>query len=51
MAVIQDNVGIIGCHPESEPHWYESYSWMNDQYHRGDHHKLLLDFVDELVNK
>ena len=51
MALIQDNVGIIGCHPESQPHWYESYSWMQGKYHNGDHHKLLLDFVDELVYK
>jgi glutamine amidotransferase-like uncharacterized protein len=51
MALIQDNVGIIGCHPESEPHWYASYSWMNGQYHNGNHHKLLLDFVNELVYK
>ena len=51
MALIQDNVGIIGCHPESQPHWYESYSWMQGKYHNDDHHKLLLDFVDELVYK
>jgi glutamine amidotransferase-like uncharacterized protein len=51
MAIIQGRLGLIGCHPESERHWYESYSWMNDQYHNGDHHKLLLDFVDELVYK
>ena len=49
MAVQQGRVGLIGCHPESEPHWYESYSWMQGRYHNGDHHKLLLDFVDELV--
>ena len=49
MAVIQGNVGIMGCHPESQAHWYESYSWMTGQYHNGDHHKLLLDFVDELM--
>jgi hypothetical protein len=49
MALIQNNVGIIGCHPESESHWYESYSWMQGRYHNGNHHKLLLDFVDELM--
>jgi len=51
MALIQDNVGIIGCHPESERHWYASYSWMQPHWHLGKHHKLLLDFVDELVYK
>ena len=51
MALIQDNVGVIGCHPESEPHWYASYSWMQPYWHLGKHHGLLLDFVDELVYK
>ena len=49
MAIIQGNVGVIGCHPESQPHWYESYSWMKDHYHNGSHHKLLLNFVDRLM--
>ena len=46
MAVIQDNIGLIGCHPEAEQFWYDSYSWM-----RGKHvskHDLLLDFVNQL---
>ena len=50
MAVIQGNVGIMGCHPESQLHWYASYSWMQGLYHNGHHHKLLLDFVDELMS-
>ena len=49
MAIIQNNIGIIGCHPESEPHWYECYSWMRGHYHGGRHYKLLRDFVDELM--
>ena len=46
MAVIQNNIGLIGCHPEAEQFWYDSYSWM-----RGKHvskHDLLLDFVNQL---
>lgn len=49
MAIIQGRLGLIGCHPESEPHWYNSWSWMNGKYHNGEHHKLLLEFVDELM--
>ena len=49
MAIIQHRVGLIGCHIESTPHWYSSYSWMRGQYHHGQHHGLLLDFVDNLL--
>ena len=51
MAIVQGRVGLIGCHPESTAHWYSSYSWMKDQYHSGQHHRLLLEFVNELMNK
>ena len=49
MAIIQNNIGLIGCHPESEQHWYNNYSWMKPHYHNGLHHKLLLEFVDTLT--
>lgn len=49
MAIIQNKIGLIGCHPESQLNWYTEYhSWMKSQYHNGKHHKLLLDFVDQL---
>ena len=48
MAIIQNNIGLIGCHPESEQFWYDSYSWMRGRYHGGKHHGLLLDFVDQM---
>jgi hypothetical protein len=51
MAVIQNNIGLIGAHPESEEFWYDSYSWMKGKYHNGKHHKLLLDFVNQLMLK
>jgi hypothetical protein len=50
MAIIQNNIGLIGCHPESEQFWYDSYSWMRGRYHRGQHHTRLLDFVDQLMS-
>jgi hypothetical protein len=49
MAGFQKRIGLIGCHPESEPHWYTSYSWMGKHWHHNRHHKILLDFVDELM--
>ncbi len=50
MAIIQDRLGLIGCHPESEPHWYEEYTWMRGKYHNGKHHKLLLEFVNYFMD-
>lgn len=49
MAITQGRIGLIGCHPESEPHWYKSYSWMGEHWHNGAHHRLLLDFVNNLI--
>jgi glutamine amidotransferase-like uncharacterized protein len=51
MAIIQNRIGLIGCHPESERHWYECYSWMRGKYHNGAHYPLLLNFVDSILNK
>ena len=51
MAILKNNIGLIGCHPESEKHWYDSYSWMRGKYHLGSHYPLLLDFVDNIMNK
>jgi hypothetical protein len=51
MAIIQNNIGLIGCHPESEEFWYNGYSWMKGKYHEGEHHALLLDFVNHLIKR
>jgi len=51
MAIIQNRIGLIGCHPESEQFWYDGYSWMKNKYHNGTHHKILLEFVNELMEK
>jgi len=48
MAIKRNNIALIGCHPESEKHWYDSYSWMKNQWHQGKHKELLLDFVNDL---
>jgi len=51
MAIIQRNIGLIGCHPESEKFWYDSYSWMRRHWHDGQHHAVLLEFVDQLMHR
>jgi len=48
MAIQQNRIGLVGCHPESEQFWYEGYSWMRPHWHERRHHQLLLEFVDEL---
>jgi len=50
MAIMQDRVGLIGCHPEADQHWYNSYSWMQHKWHGG-RHSYLLKFVDQLMQQ
>lgn len=47
MAIIQNKIGLIGCHPESEKYWYRK-SYLIPHWHQGNHHKLLLDFMNKL---
>jgi hypothetical protein len=49
MSIVQGHIGLIGCHPESEKFWYDSYSWMGQHWHNRKHHRLLLDFVNKLI--
>lgn len=50
MAIIQDRIGLIGCHPEADSHWYDSYSWMSKRWDGGKH-RYLLEFVDNLMHR
>lgn len=50
MAIMQDKIGLIGCHPEAEQHWYGNYSWMQKHWLNGKHN-YLLGFVDQLVQR
>jgi hypothetical protein len=51
MAIIQNRIGIIGCHPESQEYWYDKpREYIKEYWHQGHHHNLLLKFVDELVD-
>ena len=52
MAVIQDRIGVIGCHPESTRHWFpHSKKYLRSHWHEGRHHKLLLKFANKLMSK
>ena len=50
MAIYQNRVGIIGCHPESEHFWY-NYNYLKPHWHERRHHELLLDFTDQLMRR
>ena len=50
MAIIQNNIGIIGCHPESMKSWYEK-PYLSPYWHRGLHHKLLAEFTGDLLDR
>ena len=46
MAIMQNNVGLIGCHPEADQFWYDGYTWLRGKYNNK--HHLLLNFVNQL---
>ena len=48
MAIIQGNIGLIGCHPESEKYWYEK-RYLKKHWHNKEHHELLRYFVNNLL--
>lgn len=48
MAIIQNRVGLIGCHPEADKFWYDGYSWMRRHW-AGGHHDRLQEFADQLM--
>lgn len=47
MAIIQNNIGLIGCHPEATPVWYEDHSWMKGKW--TSQHHLLQQFATRLI--
>lgn len=46
MAIVQGRIGLIGCHPEAQQFWYDSYSWLTDRWQ--DHSSLLAEFAQSL---
>jgi len=52
MAIIQERIGLIGCHPEAPEYWFQKPWQYINKYYAGDkHQKLLLNFVNELTEK
>jgi glutamine amidotransferase-like uncharacterized protein len=50
MAIVQGNVGLIGCHLESQQHWYTK-KYMQPHWHQNQHHPVLWQFVaNHLLN-
>jgi hypothetical protein len=47
MAIMQNRIGLIGCHPESQQFWYDK-NYLKPHWHYGRHNQLLLNFVNEL---
>jgi glutamine amidotransferase-like uncharacterized protein len=50
MAITQGQVGLIGCHLESEQWWYDK-QYLKPHWHENKQHQLLLNFVNTLMNK
>ena len=49
-AIIQGRVGVIGPHPESDSYWYHK-PYLEPYWHEYRHHRLLLDFTNELLGR
>ena len=49
MAVIQGNVGMIGCHPEAQPSWYTEGDI--DNYYDSKHAIRMSNFLQDLINE
>ena len=48
MAIVQGAVGLVGCHLESQAHWY-SKKFMQPHWHHHAHHPMLCQFVADYL--
>lgn len=51
MAIVQNRIGLIGCHPESQLYWYDRPKYLRGKWHDGYHNQLLLEFVDHIMEE
>ena len=49
-AIIKGRIGLVGPHLESQEFWYDK-PYLHKYCHKDTHGKLLLDFVDRLMEK
>lgn len=49
MAIIQNRIGLIGCHPESDTNWYDK-PYLKRHWHNYKHDTVLLNFVQQLLD-
>ena len=47
MCIRQGKIGIMGACPDSLQSWYK-HNYIKKHWHNGIHHKLLVDFVNDL---
>lgn len=50
MAIIQNRIGLIGCHPEAQEYWFDK-PYLSKYWKSHDHGIQLLNFVDELMKQ
>lgn len=48
MAIVQGAVGLVGCHLESQAHWYNK-KYMKAKWHFSQHHVLLAQFAADYL--
>ena len=47
MAIVQENIGLIGCHPEADSFWYDMYPYLRGIRNPTQHY--LREFVQRLI--
>ena len=50
MCIVQGKIGVMGACLDSLESWYDNKT-LKQYWHNGEHHKLLLEFVNELMDK
>ena len=49
MAIVQGQLALMGCHPESQKYWYEK-PYLKNYWHHGQHHLLLKNLLKTFID-